>query len=1027
VKRLIIVIVLTAVYAAAQTTTAVLTGSTAPSAAIRATNQATRTVRSATAGSDGRFSIPALAPGQYLVEISAPGFLPLTREITLTVNSEVHLEAPLARSGDRSQMDVRDTLPLLKTESATAGGAILNQQIVNLPLDGRNYFELALLLPGSLPAAPGSASSVRGNFSVSVNGAREDANGFLLDGVYNGDPKLNGVGITSPVDGIREFELASSNYDASFGRNAGAQFNVILKSGSNAFHGTAYEFFRNDSLDARNYFAPAGQPAPRYQRNQFGASLGGPAVKDRVFFFADFEGRRTNQGIPRRTNVPSDLERTGDFSQSGVPVILDPFTRQPFPGNRIPATRIHPVGRNIAALYPRANTSEPGLNFIAAPILRDNSDGGDGRLDIALTERTTLQTRYSAFRSHLYEPYAGASYAQVPGYGNNVPRTGHNAMAGLTHAFSPVLVAEARLGFSRTGIEVNQQNQNVDLNSQVGLPRWTANPRDNGLSLISVLGYSPIGDEYNNPQKGVSNTYQATGMITWVRGRSTYKFGADIRKLEQNAFRDVQSRGFLQFVGITAQPLSDLLQGLPYATGGARLDNPQALRAESYNGFVQTSHRLAQGLTLTAGLRYEFTSPPVDPRNRATIYNEDTGRLVQVGSEGVPRAGYYSDRNNWAPRFGFAWTLPGSGQRAVLRGGYGVYFDQSPLAPSEGLYFSQPYFDFRLFVTSEFYPLTLSNPFPADYPIPIPGSSFTFERNLRTPYMQQWSLQLQHSLGRNRVLEAGYAGSKGTGLYAARDINQPAPSAAPVVIRPNRAFDDINRLETRSNSNYHALQTSFRQSLTRGLSVLAAYTLGKSIDDSSGFFPSAGDANFPQDSRYTSVERARSNFDIRQRFTAAWSWVLPRGWSAHGILTLQDGRPFTVALPSELDNSGTGRSSLGFGANDRPDLTGDPTLANPSPDRWFNTAAFAFPRRGAFGNAGRNILEGPGLASLNLSVLKDFRLAEHAALQWRVETFNALNRPNFDLPGNFLGAANYGRIASAQNARLIQLGLKLLF
>jgi hypothetical protein len=542
-----------------------------------------------------------------------------------------------------------------------------------------------------------------------------------------------------------------------------------------------------------------------------------------------------------------------------------------------------------------------------------------------------------------------------------------------------------------------------------------------------LLGYSPIGDEYNNPQSGLSNTYQGTGMITWVRGRATYKFGGEFRKLGQDAFRDVQARGFLQFVGITGSSLSDLLQGLPYATGGARLDNPQALRAESYNGFAQSSFRLAQGLTLTAGLRYEFTSPPVDPNDRATIYNEDTGRLVQVGTNGVPRAGYHTDRNNWAPRVGFAWTLPGSDQKTVLRGGYGIYFDQSPLAPSEGLYFSQPYFDFRLFVTSQYYFLTLSNPFPSDYPFPIPGSSFTFQRDLSTPYMQLWNLQVQHSLSRSRVIEVGYIGSKGTGLYAARDINQPAPSATPIVIRPNPAFDDINRLETRSNSNYHALQTSYRQSLTKGVSVLASYTLGKSIDDASGFFPSTGDANFPQDSRYTRLERGRSNFDVRQRFTAAYTWLLPWGFSTHGIVTLQDGRPFTVALPSELDISGTGRSSLGFGANDRPNVVGSAAVSNPSPDRWFNTAAFAFPNPGTFGNAGRNILEGPGLASLNLSLMKEFRLAEQTTLQFRAETFNALNRSNFDLPGNFVGAANYGRIASAQNARLIQFGVKLLF
>ncbi len=296
-----------------------LTGATVPGASIRITSKATSAVRETRATSGGRFSILALPPGDYSVEISAPGFLTLTRELSLTVNAEVNFEAPLARTGGSHQVEVRDTIALLKTESATTGGVVLNQQIVSLPLDGRNYYELALLLPGSLPAAQGSANSVRGNFAVSVNGAREDSNGFLLDGVYNGDPKLNGVGITSPVDGIREFELAASNYDASFGRNAGAQFNVVVKSGSNALHGAAYEFFRNNSLDARNFFAPSGQPDPRYQRNQFGGSIGGALVKDRAFFFADYEGRRSNEGFSRRTNVPSDLERTGDFSQATPP------------------------------------------------------------------------------------------------------------------------------------------------------------------------------------------------------------------------------------------------------------------------------------------------------------------------------------------------------------------------------------------------------------------------------------------------------------------------------------------------------------------------------------------------------------------------------------------------------------------------------------------------------------------------------------------------------------------------------------
>jgi hypothetical protein len=871
---------------------------------------------------------------------------------------------------------------------------------------------------------------------MNANGAREDGNLFLLDGVYNADPKLNGVGITSPVDGIREFEVGTANYDASFGRNAGAQVNVVLKSGANEFHGTAYHFFRNARLDARNYFSPAGEPDPRYQRNQFGYAVGGPIKRDRTFFFTDFEGRRLNEGIPRETNVPTALERTGDFSQSGLPFVIDPFTRSPFPGNRIPSFYLNPVGANIANLYPLPNRNMQGRNFISAPILRDNSETFDVRLDHSLSGRSELTGRYSVSDRRLAEPFAGNAFAQFPGYGNSVPHRAQNSMLGHTHVFSPNLINELRLGYNRVAIQVNQQNQNIDLNRTVGLPTFAQRPRQLGLSYISVLGYSPLGDEYNNPQASASNTYQLVNSTTWTNGRTIWKFGTDIRKFDQRAFRDVQSRGLINFVGFTGNALTELLLGIPAVTGGARLDNRQHLRGESYNFFAQSNTRLREDLTLNFGVRYEFNSPPVDPRNRASLYNPLTGGISQVGTDGLPRAGYAADGNNFGPRFGFAWA-PGD-RKTVLRGGYGIYFDQSALAPSEGLYFSAPYFDFRLFVTSQQFPLTLQNPFPQNYPFPSPASAFTFNSNMRTPYIQHFNLQVQRQIGRATVLEVGYVGAKGTRLLMARDINQAAPSVTQFPLRPNPMFQDINELESRAASNFHSLQASVRRSLSRGVSLLASYTYGKSIDDASNFFPSAGDANFPQDSRDTSFERARSSFDVRQRMTAAAVWAIPcphkakarwllAGWQVNGIATLQSGRPFTVALPGEVDNSGTGRSSLGFGANDRPNIAGAPQLDNPGSGAWFNTAAFAFPAPGTFGNAGRNILDGPGLAALNLSILKSFQVVEGATLQFRAETFNALNRTNFNQPQNFIGAAGFGSITSAQHPRLVQLGLKFLF
>ncbi|HWP42042.1 MAG TPA: hypothetical protein VNO14_02315, partial [Blastocatellia bacterium] len=456
------------------------------------------------------------------------------------------------------------------------------------------------------------------------------------------------------------------------------------------------------------------------------------------------------------------------------------------------------------------------------------------------------------------------------------------------------------------------------------------------------------------------------------------------------------------------------------------------------------SIRVRPELTISMGLRYEYNSPPVDPEDRANVYDPATQSLVRVGTGGVPRAGYEADKNNFAPRIGFAWSL-GADQTTVLRAGYGVYYDQSALAPGEGIYFNPPFFDSNIFFPLPGLPLSLSDPFPANFPVPLPDTASAFQRDLRTAYMQHWNVSIQRQLGKSRVLEAAYVGSKGAKLIAARDINQPRPSAAQFNPRPVPQFDDINIIESRANSSYNSLQVRFQQSLDFGLSVLSSYTWSKSIDDASSFFTSAGDPNFPQDSLNVRAERGRSNFDVRHRLSVSYSYDLPfgrnrafladsgwvtallTGWQTFGIITLQTGRPFTVALLSEIDRSNTGRSTLGFGANDRPNLVGNPELSDPSPDLWFNTAAFELQPFGSFGNAGRNILDGPGFQNVNASLLKNTIIREGLNLQFRVEAFNLFNHPNFNLPDNFLGSPTFGKILSAQSPRHIQLGVKLLF
>ena len=1021
-------------------------GSAVTNVRVTAFNEETGEMRQTFSSSDGEFALTALAPGSYRLEADTSGFRKYVgRGIHLQVDQNLRMNILLELGPPAEEIIVTASQGLLEPDTAALGTVIGNRQIVSFPLDGRNFLQLSLLIPGAAPAAQGSPGSIRGEFTVNISGAREDSNNFILDGAYNNDPKLNTFAINPPVDAIREFEILSSTYDATFGRSGGAQVNVALKSGTNEFHGSAYEFFRNAALDARNFFALTEAPAPRYQRNQFGFSLGGPVQKNRTFFFTDYEGRRVREGITQVTNVPTALERAGDFSQSIFTHPLDPYTQRPFENGRIPAERLSATGKAIANLYPLPNRRAPGQNYVSSPILRDRDDRFDVRFDHSLARKSSLIGRYSFSDRDLYDPFSGPGFARIPGFGTDVPRRAQNFMLGEDHTWSSNLINQARFSFNRVAFGSVQEHTGNSLNHTVGLPELSSNPRDFGLSFITVSNFSPIGDEYNNPQHSVTNVFQAMDTATYAKGKHLVKIGVDFRALEQNAFRDVQSRGLLAFSDLgqmTGNGLADLLLGLVTYSGGARLDNPQHLRTRSWNFFAQDSYRMRHDVTLLLGVRYEYNSPPVDRYDRANAYDPVTKSLIPVGTGGFPRSGYEPDRNNWAPRIGIAWS---PGNRNVVRAGYGIYYDQASLAPGEGLYFNQPYYDFKLYFPLPGLPLTLNNPFPAYYPLALPASALGFDRHLRTAYFQNWNLTIEHQFGTGSLIEAAYVGSKGTKILSARDINQAAASPIQPNPRPVPQFSDVTFEESRGNSSYNSLQMRFDQRLSACGTALASYTFGKSLDDNSTFFSSYGDSNFPQNSANPGAEKGRSNFDLRHRLSIGYSYDLPAGpgrrflanhgvlsavlggWSAHGIVTLQSGRPLTVALLPEIDNSNTGIESLGFGANNRPDRLASGVLRNPGPDGWFDTRAFTPASYGTFGNSGRNVLDGPGYKDVSLSMIKDSRIREGLNLQLRAESFNTFNRTNFGLPGNFWGSPTFGHILSAGNPRLLQFGVKLIF
>jgi hypothetical protein len=1013
------------------------TGARLPEVEIIVTREETNEARRALTDHEGRFMFAELPAGRYSIEGRRAGFSIFRHRAQLAIGQELWLEPELVLSttttvttgGRESQ------LPLLERNSPALTTFIEQDQVANLPLDGRNFLELALLSPGTSPAPQGSAASVRGEFAFTTNGAREDFNNYALDGVYNVDPKLNTPAVRPPVDGIQEFEIATANYDASFGRNAAGQVNVLTRSGTNMFTGTAYEFLRSGGLTSRNHFAPADAPDPEYSRHQFGGSIGGPIARNRTFFFLDYEHTRLREGITRITNVPTAQERQGDFSGSVFPAPVLPLTGQPLPGGRIPPAFIHPAGGAIAALYPLPNRNVPFANYVSSPTLRDDVHQFDGKVEHALGASTRLSARFSISDRTLLEPFAGTGFATIPGFGNDVARGGQNLAVTLTTATARY-VNDLRFGYNRVSIGVFPENPSID-NRSVGLPALSSNPRDAGLSLISVAGYSPVGHEYNNPQESTANTFQISDTATAAWGSHVVKVGGEWYGVRQSAFRDVQARGFLTFVsqGYTGNALADLLLGLPVLTGGAQLDNPQNLQTGSWSLFAHDDWRAARRLTISAGLRYSYQSPPVDRDDRANLYDLGTGSLLQVGTGGMPRGGYTGDRNNLAPRAGFAWTLDEL-QRWVVRGGYGIYHNEGALATSEGLYFNPPYFNLSVyFPVQGLPPLTLSSPFPEQFPIFIPQSATAYQRDLQTPWMEHWNVNIQHQLGGSRAIEAAYVGSRGHDLISARDVNQPPASPNPLNLRPNPAFADITLIESRASSRYNALQIKYRQRFEDGLSYIASYTLGKSTDDASGFFTSAGDPNFPQNSLDPAAERGRSSFDVRHRATLGLTYTLPfsgnlwlNDWQLQAIGTLESGRPFTVAVHPDIDVSNTGRSNLGFGYNDRPNVSGNPNLPSDqrSAARWFDTAAFSMPAFGTFGNAGRNSVEGPGYRNLNLAVVKLVPIGD-ARLQLRLETFNLFNSDNFDLPDPFLGSPTFGQILSAGSPRRLQLGIRAIF
>jgi hypothetical protein len=1020
--------------ARAQTATATLyveardqSDATMPGVEVRLVNQATAAARVVTTGEQGTAVVPLLPPGAYTATATRSGFkTEVVTDLRLDAGGKGTLDLVLVAGAFTDTITVSADANRLRTSSGALGESFDGRTLVMMPVEQRDFLQFTYQSAGAAPPAPGSRLSSEGNNSgVNVSGSREAANNFLLDGTDNNDRFLNRLVVTPSLDAIQEFTVVQNTYDAEYGRNAGAQVNVVLKSGASRTAGSLFEYFRHEALDARGVFDLDGEPTPLFRRNQFGGTLGGPIPKLRGFYFVGLEGQRTRDAETRAADVPTAAMRTGDFSGTGI-VLSDPFTGQPFPGNRIPADRLDPAGLNVASLYPDANRLTAGQNLVTSPVGTRNGVRFTVKTDHQVREMP-LSIRYSITSDDRLLPFPEHD-RNVPGFPLKNIDVGQNLAVTLTKAFSPRAFNELRVGWNRL------RRDNAPLAAAgngfeaLGISGPALAPEDLGYPAFALAGYQTLGDDANLPLSRRTHTLHVSESLSLERGRHQWKMGGEVRHYRSDGYNHLFSRGQISFSGaFTGDALGDVLLGLPSFSLIAANDNRQALRTTAFDAFVQHDWRPTPTLTVSAGVRYELNTPPVDADDRMRVFDLATLTLKDVGTDGVPRSGVHTDWNNVAPRLGMVWHLPGRGD-LLVRGGFGLYYDSGTLIENSALYFNPPYFDLQVFFPQDQL-LTLADPFPSGEGVRPPPSVNTLDPDFPAAVTRQGSVGLE---GRIAGLDWGarYVGSHGVHLVRRRNINQPVPGpGSDADRRPIAGYADILLVEPRASSDYHGLQLRLERQRPRGLSLRAAYTWSKAIDDASAFLGSEGTDNTPQDARHPERERGLSDFDVRHRLSLAAVWMLPSGertwtrdWMVSAIFAAQTGRPFTPRVG--YDNSNTGNVGGSFGY-DRPNEV-DPASA-PAGAVLYDGRAFVIAPPYTFGNAGRNILTGPGYASLDLALAKGFPLGGSRRIEARVELYNALNRTNPGLPDSFVDRTTFGHSLSASPAREGQLVARFMF
>lgn len=1055
-------------------------GAAVANATVHITNTGTGVVNSTKTNGAGFYSVNLLKPGVYSVTVSAPGFNTAVRpNLTLEVTQVLAVDVKLQVGNVHQTVTVSGGTPVLQTQTAGLGNVISRTPVIQLPLNGRNFSQLALLVPGTNGGEVGGVrssgngnESLRNGANIVANGARATFNTYLINGLNDNDQLVGTIKVFPNLEDIQEFRVQIGNYDASF-MGGGAVVNVTTASGSNQFHGSAFEFLRNSALDTRQYFDKPGS-IPPFKQNQFGFSIGGPIRKNKMFFFGDYQGLRINQSFTGILSEPTAALRGGDFSAFPA-VIYDPDTydaatntRQPFSGNIIPSNRINPIAQNLLAVMPLPNLPGEVSNLRLNDLQTSVQNQFDIRIDDVLSSKDSMFGQYTKGTSLVTNPNiplmlggklnplafaAPSSFALRP---NSDPS--QQATLQETHIFSPTLTNHFAFGYTREALHVVTLDAGNNTSEKLGLTGSNTPGQGDGLASLSITGFSGYSSGFI-PEIIPQNTFEFSDTITKVHSSHVIDMGVDILHNQFGFLQVPALNGALSWSGNysnnpaspkgTGSGFADFLLGLPSSSNKTVIPlGPPVLSYNEIGAFIQDNWRITNRLTLTPGVRYDLFTNPVERKNRQSNFipgpagffgqNNPGGTVALAGQGGVSSGILNTQSKNFSPRIGIAYRLGG---KTVLRAAYGLfYFDEQGTGGSARLFLNYPDVTSNAvncpstapcLNTSNGIPNTAATgalPLVVYQPINNPASN-----------VEQWNLTVQRELTSSLAATVSYVGTHGDHLAIAYNPNTAYPGPGPVTPRqPYPQFSSISAWVPVGISNYNALQLSAEKRMGHGLYFISAYTYSRSLDEGAGGNSSNSEsrANL-QNPRDIRANYGLSDFNFSQRFTFSDVYQLPfghgraflsnahgivdevlGGWEQTAILTLQSGVPFSLTMGTSIANTGT------FTRPNRV-CNGNLSSSQQSLHRWYDTSCFVSPPAFQFGNTGRNILIGPGLKDLDFGLSKDFPIHDRLGMQFRMEAFNLPNHPNFGVPGTSIGTPSAGTITKqVVNARELQFAVR---